>query len=99
MDIKMNAKELFEELGFKQTLCINLQLNKHRQIEYETIHYDYIKIKVSFFDDVFYAQLYHKDEENWINDGGCAVYKQLLEAINKQCQELGWIKWSILNKN
>jgi len=89
----MSAKEMFEELGFKQTICINMNLKEHRQIEYENIYEEYIKITISFFDDSFYAQLYYKEDGVvFKNVGGCAIYKELLDAINKQCQELGWIE-------
>lgn len=88
----MSAKEMFEELGFKQTICINMNLKEHRQIEYENIYEDYIKIKILFFDNMFYAQLYYKEDDKFKNVGSCAIYKELLEAINKQCEELGWIE-------
>lgn len=89
----MTAQEMFEELGFKQTICINDKLKEHIQIEYEKAMYDYAKIKVLFFDTRFYAQLYYKEDGVvFKNVGGCAIYKELLDAINKQCQELGWIE-------
>ncbi len=89
----MTAKEMFEELGFKQIICINMNSKKHRHIVYENIIEDYIKITINFFDDSFYAQLYYKEDDVvFKNVGGCAIYKELLDAINKQCQELGWIE-------
>ncbi len=89
----MTAQEMFEELGFKQIICINMNSKKHRRIVYENIIEDYIKITINFFDDSFYAQLYYKEDDVvFKNVGGCAIYKELLDAINKQCQELGWIE-------
>lgn len=89
----MTAEKMFEKLGFKQTVAINLQHKKSIQICYERVFDDYAKIKISFFDDVFYGNLYYWDfeKERYKNVGGCSICKELLEAINKQCEELGWI--------
>ena len=87
----MTAKEMFEELGFKQTFCINLKCESGKQIIYEKIAYDYIKVKVHFFDDAFYVSLFNHDGSEFKNVGSGAIYKELLIAINKQVEELGWV--------
>lgn len=94
----MTAKEMFEELGFKQVLCINLNQKDGKQIIYESVIGDndtlLVKRKIHFFDDVFYANLYYFDDktETFENQGGCSIDDELLKAINKQCEELGWIE-------
>lgn len=89
----MTAQEMFEELEFKKTLCINLHDKKSLQIRYEKVAYGFAKIRISFYYDVFYANLFYLDDKEncFKNVGGCAVDKELLKAINKQCQELGWL--------
>lgn len=93
----MNAKEIFEELGFKQVLCINLNQKDGKQVIYESVIGDIntllVKRKIHFFDDVFYANLYYFNDktETFENKGGCSINGDLLKAINKQCKELRWI--------
>lgn len=89
----MTAKEMFEELGFKQVLCINQNNSEHAQIKYEAVFANCIKREVYFIPKGFYAQLYHYDyeEEAFKNVGACIVEKELLEAINQQMKELEWI--------
>jgi len=92
--INMTAKEMFESLGFKQIVAINLQHNKSIQICYERVLDDSVKIKIFFFDNVFFGNLYYWDfkKECYEIVGGFSIHKELLEAITKQCQELGWIE-------
>lgn len=93
----MKAKEMFEELGFKQVLCINLNQKGSKQIIYESVIGDnntlLVKREVHFFDDVFYANLYYFNDktETFENQGGCSINSELLKAIHKQCEELGCI--------
>lgn len=93
----MTAKEMFQKLGFKQVLCINLNQKYGKQVIYESVIGDndtlLVKRKIHFFDDVFYASLYYFDDktERFEHQGGCSIDNDLLKAINKQCQELGWI--------
>lgn len=92
---RMTAKEMFEKLGFKQVLCINLNQKDGKQVIYESVIGDndtlLVKRIIHFFDDVFYASLhYYNDEtETFENQGGCSINNELLKAINKQCEELG----------
>lgn len=94
----MAAKEMFEKLGFKQILCINLNQKDGKQVVYERVVGDndtlLVKRKIHFFDYAFFASLYYYDDElnKFIPKGGCAIDKYLLKAINKQCKELGWIE-------
>lgn len=90
----MTAKEMFEELGFKQTLCINEDYEEYAQIEYECCFDEYTKRRVYFVDKGFYANLYNYDFEieKMVNVGGCIVDKDLLKAIMQQMKELGWIQ-------
>lgn len=72
----MNAEEMFEELGFKQT-CKN-----HRFIEYKRNE------AMVFFDK--------KDKEYFCYieceyDISFVVSIEEHKAINKQCEELGWL--------
>ena len=91
----MTAKEMFQKLGFKQVLCINLNQKDGKQVIYESVIGDndtlLVKRKIHFFDDVFYASLYYFDDktETFENQGGCSIDNDLLKAINKQCEELG----------
>lgn len=93
----MTAKEMFQKLGFKQVLCINLNQKNGKQVIYESvIGYNgtpFVKRKIHFFDNVFYASLYYFDDktERFEHQGGCSVDNDLLKAINKQCEELEWI--------
>ena len=91
---RMTAKEMFEELGFKQVLCINLNQKYGKQVIYESVIGDndtlLVKRKIHFFDDVFYANLFYFNDktETFENQGGCSINNDLLKAINKQCAEL-----------
>lgn len=91
----MTAKEMFKELGFEQTICINEQWSEHAHVEYESIDISgFIKRKITFLPKGFYAQLYHYDFNNkeFTIVGGCIVSKRLLKAINQQLKELGWVE-------
>lgn len=89
----MTAKEMFEQLGYK---CV-LEINKHNlecvQISYEWQKDKYAKIKIIFFNDCFYANLYQYDfeQEKLVRVGGCSLNKDVFKAIHKQIEELGWL--------
>ena len=91
---RMTAQEMFEKLGFKQVLCINLNQKDGKQVIYESVIGDndtlLVKREIHFFDDVFYANLYYFNDETetFENQGGCSINIDLLKAINKQCEEL-----------
>ena len=89
----MTAKEMFEKLGFKQTLCINEDCEEYAQIEYESSFDEYTKRTIYFVDKGFYANLYNYDFEKEKTDcvGGCIVDCEMLKAITQQMKELGWL--------
>ena len=89
----MTAKEMFEKLGFKQTLCINEDWKEHAQIEYESSFDEYIKSTIYFVGKGFYVNLYNYDFEKEKMDcvGGCIVDYEMLKAITQQMKELGWL--------
>lgn len=91
--MKMTAKEMFEKLGFKQTLCINEYWEEHSQIEYESSFDEYTKRTIYFVDKGFYANLYNYDFEKEKMEcvGGCIVDYETLKAITQQMKELGWL--------
>ena len=43
---KLSAKDMYEELGFKQVLCINQNNSEHAQIKYEAVFANCIKREV-----------------------------------------------------
>lgn len=90
----MPAKKMFEELGFKQILCINEDCEEHAQIEYECSFDEFTKRTVYFVAKGFYAQLYNYDFEKEKMEcvGGCIVDCEMLQAINQQMKELGWLE-------
>lgn len=91
----MAAKEMFEKLGFKQTLCINEDWEEHAQIEYESKSPfdEYTKRTIYFAGKGFYVNLYNYDFEKEKMEcvGGCIVDCEMLKAIIQQMKELGWL--------
>lgn len=74
----MNAKEMFKELGYK------------RNVENEKIIY-LIETKGSFY---YQEIIFNLVKKIIVIDGNfleVAIENNLLKAINKQCEELGWI--------
>lgn len=75
----MNAKEMFENLGYRRSADIDV-------IKYsKKLDYTFYWIEVMF--DLL-------EKEIVLDDNGYEAYIincALLKAINKQCEELGWI--------
>lgn len=74
----MNAKQMFEELGYQ------------RNAEKEKIIY-LIETKGSFY---YQEIVFNLLQKVIVIDGNfleVAIERDLLKAINKQCEELGWI--------
>lgn len=74
----MNAREMFEELGYQ------------RNAENEKIIY-IIETKGSFY---YQEIIFNLVKKIIVIDGNfleVAIENTLLKAINKQCEELGWI--------
>lgn len=84
------AREMFEELGFKFT-------ETEEDIRYKKITSGFNKRKISisfdFDDETFYICFYYFDYEfqEFQAIRGCEIDKDLLKAIYKQCEELGWL--------
>lgn len=77
----LSAKEMFEELDFKWKETKDV-------IEYSKSlfkHFTFLgKEKIIFYKDDYFRYFYL--------DGIFSINKNLLQAINKQCEELGWNK-------
>lgn len=74
----MNAEQMFEELGYQ------------RNAEKEKIIY-LIETKGSFY---YQEIIFNLLQKVIVIDGNfleVAIERDLLKAINKQCEELGWI--------
>ena len=75
----MNAREMFEELGYRRSTDI-----------------DVIKYSKKLDDTFYWIEVMFNllEKEIVLDDNGYEAYIitcALLKAINKQCQELGWI--------
>ncbi len=78
------AKEMFEELGFKI-----VKTPYEKLICYMTDDtYFNRKIEVWIDSKIIYNNLVYGDFEM---KGSCPLNKELLQAINKQAEELGWL--------
>lgn len=75
------ADEMFEELGYEKFYSINNIDNVPNDICYCT---DEFKIK---FNMIYKAIDFEKKKAHY-----SSITMQELQAINKKCQELGWIK-------
>lgn len=78
-----SAREMFEELGFKKT---NSNLLTYRS---EDGGY----IEQIMFSEVGHRIIFREWEEynDYQPQGQFTVYTDLLQAINQQCKELGWL--------
>lgn len=74
----MSAKEMFEELGYKQEHHISY-IKYYQKVEQD--YYEPTEIQIWF---------YNIDECFEKTNGVITI--QELKAINKQCEELGWNK-------
>lgn len=74
----MSADEMFEELGYK------IEKDKYRTVVYKTNRANSM---------IYLCVFYNTDNKHF----RLKIYEQyidikLLQAINKKCQELGWLK-------
>lgn len=86
----MSAKEMFEKLGYRLTDVVN-------PITEEVYKYD---IQYEKFDGSFYEQILFNDATKLMHTS-CELFNktidficytpELLQAINKQVEELGWL--------
>lgn len=78
----MTAKEMFEELEFKQVETHIFELIRY---VYEDKYDKELNLVVSFTET-------EKVELSLGEEVGVAIDVPLLKAINKQCEELGWLE-------
>ena len=78
-----SARKMFEELGYKKT---NSDLLTYRS-EYGGY------IKQIMFSEVGHRIIFREweDYNDYQPQGQFTVYTDLLQAINQQCKELGWL--------
>lgn len=77
--MKMTAREMFKKLGYRRSTDI-----------------DVIKYSKKLDDTFYWIEVMFDllEKEIVLNDNGYEAYiitRALLKAINKQCEELGWI--------
>lgn len=77
-----SAKEMFEELGY------DYSINPDDTIEIYKVWED---CECNLHHDIVVCIKNKKCIDISLEDVGIRVYKQLIEAINKQIEELGWI--------
>ena len=82
----MNAREMFEELGFKKEMVNNSTF-------YIAGEGEYIKRTIMFFDTTYHTVLeYFIKEGKYNREGSVGIFKELHQAITQQMKELGWIE-------
>lgn len=75
--VMMTAKEMFKELGYKRSADIDaIAFTKEFESHYFRIIFDLLEKEI-LIDDIFKVTIIEKD---------------LLQAINKQVEELGWLE-------
>lgn len=79
----MSAKEMFEELGYKQ---LKQMKNYKHLLVYEKYDARYKETSVITFNTS--GKVISKE----LNDEGWCIFIPELQAINKQVEELGWNK-------
>ena len=89
----MSAKEMFEELGYKEYSNDNLSLSYRKKSKRERINY----MVVFYFSDNSYqifSQSYSskllKEKRYLPIYEPYRIDKEMHKAINQQCKELGW---------
>ena len=80
----MTAKEMFEELGF-----IEEQSPMYENCIWYKTNDNYFNREIKFYkkDKLIYNNLIYGGFQM---NGSCPIYPKLLQAINKQVEELGW---------
>ena len=83
----MTAKEMFEKLGYEQTIK---RKNKICYVKhYEVDGFGFDNNGITFEDNTVECCLFNDDSEYYTESG--TIDMKELKAINKQCEELGWI--------
>lgn len=78
----MTAKEMFEQIGYKKT-----DLLKGKSVNYQNKVYE---TAISIFDNEKGRSIHIYALGDTYQDSGFIGIEEL-KAINKQCQELGWL--------
>ena len=80
----MSAKEMFEKLGFKE------EYTPYKDVICYKTKESYFNRKIIFWldDKIIYNNLIYGDFEM---AGSCPLSIDLIQAINKQVEELGWL--------
>lgn len=82
----MTAKEMFEKLGYEQELIYDLEFKKRLiAIRYKRKKYIIIDFDLLDGDFVKYGKI-------WEVISSCSITIEELQAINKQVEELGWLR-------
>ena len=82
----MSAKEMFEELGYEQTLQYDEDIKEDLiAIRYKNRHNIEIIFDLWDCDFVKFGKI-------WEHLGNSSITMDELKAINQQCKELGWNK-------
>ena len=90
MENKLNAREMFEELGYKLSYENGsvIRYKRIRKAEKNSFNVKIIEFGLNFFTA---DELLVDEENNIINDMiTSSIFKEELKAINKQIEELGW---------
>lgn len=80
----MIAKEMFEELGYEELKCT---VNCKQEFHYEQI--DKRRCCRNLILGVYFVE--YMGGEGGEVQTNVSISKEILKAINKQCQELGWL--------
>ena len=83
----MTAKEMFEELGYEYELINNTKNNCEDVILYTHKKQELI-IQFNLFSQIVVYQIKNTMQE--YNKIAIFITKELIQAINKQIEELGW---------
>ena len=91
----MTAKEMFESLGYKYELINNKDINCEDVILYTQTKQD-LSIQFNLLSQLVCMQLKNKFKE--YDKVGLFLTKELIGAINKQVEELGWLDKGVNNE-
>lgn len=81
----MTAKEMFEELGYTQTIT---NYEYYESIEYSKVEDKYKTVFEFHTDNKDFYSAYHRYKE--VSVGGVSITREEHLAIQKQIEELGW---------
>lgn len=79
------AKQMFEELGFKEKTV-------NGATYYIAGEGEFVKRTIMFFDTTYHTVLEYFRDEKYIREGSVGIFYKLHQAITQQMIELGWLK-------